>query len=257
MPGADPERFQIRADGLQACAQRLYRDGVPIRSRRAGVDFDADPRSWKRMSSEHVSDGHGVWYWRDACQPRESPIALHDAEPDSFVSMGGGYGKDRERAWCRGRELTGVLAASLEVIGPDWARDEAQVWSGAHRLAEIDPRSFRGELAPGAIADAHQVYARVGPRLVAIPGADPLSYAPHPADPRYQRDRHRLYFRHIPIGPGPTAQIREGYAWDEHAVWYQAKALDGADPRQFRVLGRGVAVDGRSRWVYGRVGGVR
>ena len=171
------------------------------------------------------------------------------ADPESFVALGGGFGRDRTRVWYGASELVGVDAATFVALACDYGHDTAQLVYCDGTFAG-DPRTFEvlGELDNIPFARDHE---RVYFHCNELEGADAPTFALFGAG--LAIDRHGLWAG-LDRCDGDRATLRlldAEYACDRERAWYRGQPIDGANAAALRVLGHGFASDGECLYLDG------
>jgi len=186
---------------------------------RAAFAFDADwfitaLKTGKRLDSNRyrIEDGkvsfdfNAMWVEK---------LALPDADAETFVEIGTGYGRDARRAYWRNIPFDGADVKNLRQISWVAATDGKSAWFGAARCAECDAATLRvlrpGEDKAGDYVD-RAAYYRVDPKRegpvvtrIAVPDASAV----------------------VAVG--------DSYVKDKTTVWFDGRAIEGADATSFEL----------------------
>jgi hypothetical protein len=187
------------------------------------------------------------------------------ADPASFKAFDTTYAKDNAAAYFDGHPISGVDAATFEVLGRGgFAKDRSRVYQLDRPISD-DPAHF--ELLDGGLSkDSTAVYWTDGGILSDDPthfavvanndhyhftkdgrtvhvngnpiaGADPATF--RVVGGAYAQDARHVFYFADPVAVADAASFRplDGpYARDDARVYWMGKAIDGADPATFRVL---------------------
>jgi hypothetical protein len=194
---------------------------VATAAKRASAAFalDADwlmtaRQTGKRLDSNRyrLEDGK-VWFNFNAMWVEK--LALPDADAETFVEIGTGYGHDARRGYWRNIPFDGADVKNLRQISWVAASDGKSAWFGAVRCAECDAATLRvlrpGEDKAGDYVDRGAYYSvnpkREGPVVtrIAVPDASAV----------------------VAVG--------EAYVKDKATVWYEGRAIEGADAASFEM----------------------
>ena len=69
--------------------------------------------------------------------------AVEDADPETFMQLGKGYGKDRDRVFYKGNEIPGADPATFEQMQWAYSRDKNGVYLFTCRLEGANPATLR------------------------------------------------------------------------------------------------------------------
>lgn len=186
---------------------------------RASFAFDADwiitaRQTGKPLNSNRyrVEDGKVSFSFNTMFVEK---MALSDADAETFVELGTGYGRDARRGYWRNIPLDGADLTKLRQISWVAAADGTSAWFGAVRCSECDAASLRvlrpGEDKAGDYVDSRAYYSvnpeREGPVVtrIAVPDASAV----------------------VAVG--------EAYVKDKATVWYEGRVIEGADAASFEM----------------------
>lgn len=259
VPGADPASFVSLTCALMpegACetsyakdAHRAYRDDK--------VWADPDPKTLDTVYGPILKDKNRIFkIGYGTCAECES------IDVTTFVSLGRGYFKDKNRIYDGTQPIEGADPTSFAVLGDDpitfttrsiYAKDAKRVYDGTRVIDGADPDTF--EVIPGFndwyAKDKNHVYIRgyVEKEL------DPSTFSV--INQNYSKDKDTVYlellfdpagvipnadpntFEFIPIQgtqAGTFAPIESEWSKDTIHVYFLNSLLPGADPKTFVAL---------------------
>jgi hypothetical protein len=192
---------------------------IAAKRARAAFAFDADwfisaRKTGKPLNSNRyrVEDGKVSFDFNTMWVEK---LVLPDADAQTFVEVGTGYGRDARRAYWRNIPFDGADVTKLRQISWVAATDGKSAWFGAVRCAECDAATLRvlrpGEDKAGDYVDRAAYYSvnpkREGPVVtrIAVPDASAV----------------------VAVG--------EAYVKDKTTVWYEGRAIEGADAASFEM----------------------
>jgi hypothetical protein len=165
---------------------------------------------------------------------------LKEADPDSYVFLGGHYSKDKNNAYFK----ASILDANPETftrIDGWYAKDDISVFRGSTKLETSDPESFI-KLSDVFAKDKSNVY-KLDELVV---GADATTF--EIIQDEYARDINHVYywdnvvqgadpetFELLPYKLGNPKLNSPIYGKDKDSVFYRAEVIHGADPNNFVV----------------------
>lgn len=186
---------------------------------RASFAFDADwlitaRQTGKPLNSNRyrIEDGRVSFSFNAMFLEK---MALPDADAETFVELGSGYGRDASRGYWRNIPLEGADVTNLRQISWVAATDGKSAWFGAVRCSECDAASLR-VLRPGEDKADDYVDSRA-------------YYSVSP-----KRDGPVVTRIDVPDASAVVA-VGEAYVKDNATVWYQGRALEGADAASFEM----------------------
>jgi hypothetical protein len=158
-------------------------------------------------------------------------VRLPYIDAETFVPLGGAYGKDRRFGYWQAQIVEGCDVSTFRHLGEEYAADKARIYRHGSP-SPADPATF-APLGHGYCKDAEHVYCY--DRLVQ--GADPgtaevLSQA-------YLRDRRAVYhLEHEMRGVDPEGfrLLDQHYGTDGKRVYSNGRALESADLPSFRIV---------------------
>ena len=84
---------------------------------------------------------HIVFVTSDEGQGRRAEV-VQGADVVSFKSVGGVYGKDKNRAYCGPKPIPGAQPDSFVTLSRLYAKDKSRVYYGPKPIPDADPESF-------------------------------------------------------------------------------------------------------------------
>ena len=78
-----------------------------------------NPALFRAIDEEHGTDEHFVFFGAEV---------LTDADPESFVPLGGCFAKDRDRVWAYGEAVDGAEAESFQALTEEVGRDRHRAY---------------------------------------------------------------------------------------------------------------------------------
>lgn len=147
---ADPASFQLLGQGYARDARQAYHDGQRWRVRDVaslvvldnGFTRDrhtgyylrepvagSDGASFATRGRRHAHDARHVYFADTDYQqspPRPRTRRLPGADPQSFVELEGGYGKDARQVFWEGQPVQGADPASFELLSPSQDQADAR-----------------------------------------------------------------------------------------------------------------------------------
>ncbi|MFP4070525.1 MAG: DKNYY domain-containing protein [Desulfovibrionales bacterium] len=146
-------------------------------------------------------------------------VRLPYIDAETFVPLGGAYGKDRCFGYWQGQVVQGCDLESFRHVADEYAGDKARIYRHGSPLP-VDPATFVS-LAHGYCKDAEHVYCY--DRLV------------RDADPETAEVLSQFYLR------------------DCRAVYHLEHEIKGVDPERFRLFDAHYGTDGERIYSHGRV----
>lgn len=144
--------LEVDADDVRACrhgmlvtAHAVYFEGAPVAL--------ADAASFEILSSEYARDRAHAYYAVQDDYP--SLVALAGAAPAQLEILGGGYARAGDRGYYRAWPCFESGAASMRVLGDDFAATDGAVVYRSQAIAGADPASFTVQ---PALRDRHRGY---------------------------------------------------------------------------------------------------
>lgn len=186
---------------------------------RASFAFDADwiitaRQTGKPLNSNRyrVEDGRVSYSFKTMFV---ETLALPDADAETFVEVGTGYGRDARGGYWRNIPLDGADVTTLRQISWVAATDGTSAWFGAERCPECDAASLR-VLRPGEDKARDHVDSRA-------------YYSVNP-----KREGPVVTRIAVPDASAVVA-VGEAYVKDKATVWYEGRAIEGADAASFEM----------------------
>lgn len=213
-------------------------------------------KSDEGKSGYKIEDGQVVFY-RGYPVKRE---VVKEADPHTFKSINGDYGKDKKQVFYYGKILPKADPASFVCLDRPFSRDKNYGFSSDKILSE-DGSHFRIIPNPPSTAknverlvyarDRHHVYTKGG----VVTGADPKTFVLVPmfSGNYLGHDHKQVYWYNKPLAGADGSsfkRITEFHFKDKNAVWvfFMANSaywrpIHGADVPSFEGLGRFYARD--------------
>ncbi|MEO6039954.1 MAG: DKNYY domain-containing protein [Saprospiraceae bacterium] len=208
----------------------------------------ADVATFTAVDKHYGKDKNTVYYcdeYREGVNyyltKRSNIIAVKNAQPAAFVSLGdgySGYAKDNRQAYFQGLGFAVEDVASLEILEGYFLKDKQRVYYGQLPVKGSDPASFR-ILNDHYAQDTAQVYYYTYPKeggLGLLP-ADSRSFSllEYP----YSKDASTIFYVNAKmkgVDAATFAVLGNNYSKDRQAVFFENKPIAGADPASFVVL---------------------
>ncbi|MFW5750756.1 MAG: DKNYY domain-containing protein [Planctomycetota bacterium] len=206
--------------------------------------LNADPRTFVHLGGSYACDAQTVFYHGTVVQ---------GCDPAGFRDLGLGYCRDDGSVFYDGQRLSGADAATFAIGPAGWSHDRHRVYLEAEPVQGLTAEGFT-IISSQFVRDRHAVFHHDARMMILLPvaGADPGSFAV--IEGVYARDRERVYVAEEPIpGADPDTFAVIGYGWsrDERRLYYQARLVECADPASFQVLDDRIAIDDRHFYHYG------
>lgn len=138
--GADPKTFQVLNDVFAKDANRVYF--------LSGFIKEADPETFT-VFSEHPADA-GMSYAKDKTNVYfqvltiGKPRIVRDANPETFRSLGGGYGLDAEAVYYGGYQIKGARPDQFRMLCSNiYSCDNTSVFCNGSRISGVSPGTFQ------------------------------------------------------------------------------------------------------------------
>ena len=166
---------------------------------------------------------------------------IKDADVDSFIHLGGDWGKDGKSIYCQGSRKK-LDYASFEYLNPVYVKDKNGVYDWEGLIKKADPLTFKvldsgyhtsfsiySQIWIGGYAkDDNQVYyhEQMEGRATAIRGANPTSFISFGNG--FGKDNSFVYQEKIKIkkaDPDTWAYIGRGYSFDSQRIFYLDREL--------------------------------
>lgn len=164
-----------------------------------------------------------------------APKVLKGANRNRFRPLEYGYGKDDKYVWRETSRIPKADPETFTIIDDLYSKDYRHVFYDATALEDADPNSFE-VIARTTGIDARHVYFQ----RHLLQGADPNTFGMDPHPSFVGRDAIRVFWGlHLVEGADPDTFERIGrssYYRDKHAIYYRHMPIAGADVASFELL---------------------
>lgn len=199
---------------------------------------DADPKTFKTLGGAYGRDSRHAFFMGGI---------VEGADPKTFKSLKDGYACDDNQAYYRGGILNGSDGKSFQSLKEGYARDKSRVYFDGKVMENADPVSF--EVHTHYLTEDKKDFYRLGKALNV---QDKSTFAvlgdKDSERTRWAKDRYNGYFMedgsvihgidYASFHPvAEEAHLYSGcYAADKNKVYYRDKIVKGADPASFKEI---------------------
>jgi hypothetical protein len=206
-----------------------------------------DPNTFSVVDDCYAKDAKQVLFYQTYRDSRSYFLSkkselyqLPEADPASFVALGEGYGKDKNKAYFTGESFPVRDLNSLVVLNRQFIKDDQVAYLEREEIKGSQGKTF--ELIGSVYAkDAGQVYyyqlASSG-----TPEIKPISQSPHSFSliehPYAKDDKNIFYFgeKHPTRSPETFEILGSGYTKDKAQVYFQTNIIKDADAKSFQIF---------------------
>lgn len=199
---------------------------------------DADPKTFKSLSGGYGRDSRHVFFMGGI---------IDGADPTTFKTHKDGYACDKNQAYYCGGALNGSDGKSFQSLGEVYARDKSQVYFDGEIIESADPESF--EVHTYCLTEDKSDFYWLG-KAVNVQDKSTFTVLGNKDSQRtsWAKDRYNGYFlenRSVIHGidydsfhpVAEKAHLYSGcYAADKNRVYFTDKIVKGADPSSFREI---------------------
>jgi len=226
----EPASYEIKND-------KAYHDGRLL-------EGSVDIKTFKVIDFNSAKDKNSVFIRANR---------IKNSSPETFVSMGNEYYKDKNRVYnFEGNVITGADPASFKILGGNfgkiYAKDKNKAYYGYAPIPEADAASFEF-IGDSFAKDKYRIYQW----NFVLDGADAGSF--EILDHSYSRDKNKVFWQGKSMhGADPSAFVILGssYSKDKSQVYHQSMIIEGADPASFIIMDSLYSKDYKNVFFFGK-----